>query len=81
MIINTFIKIQKIQLTKSQKNWLGKNIARCYYSRFPNSELKKVSISENGCKMEVIDYPKNFLESDYVKNIIKRFIKKNVVKN
>jgi len=81
MILNTFIKTQKLELTKSQKSWLGKNIIRCYHSRFPNSELKKVSISENGCKMDVIDYPKDFLQSDYVHKIVKRFIKKNVSKN
>jgi hypothetical protein len=30
--------------------------------------------------MEVIDYPKEFLQSDDVNKIIKRFIKKNVTK-
>jgi hypothetical protein len=67
-------------LTKTQKSWLGRNIIRCFLSKYPNAEIKKVSISENGCKMEVIDYPKDFLQSDYVNKIIKRFIKKNVLK-
>ena len=80
MILNTFIKTKKITLTKTQKSWLGRNIIRCFISRNPNFEIKKVSISENGTKMEVIDYPKDFLESEYVNKIIKRFIKKNVLK-
>ena len=80
MIINTFIKNKKLTLTKTQKSWLGRNIIRCFISKHPHSEIKKVSISENGCKMEVIDYPKEFLESEYVYNIIKRFLKKNVLK-
>lgn len=81
MILNTLVKINKLDLTKAQKSWLGKNIIRCYHSKFPNTELKKVSISENGTKMQVIDYPKDFLESDHVQKIIKRFVKKNVSKN
>jgi hypothetical protein len=80
MILNTFIKTQKLTLTKTQKSWLGRNIIRCFLSKYPNSEIKKVSISENGCKIQVIDYPREFLESDYVNKIIKRFIKKNVLK-
>ena len=80
MILNTFIKTQKLVLTKTQKSWLGRNIVRCFLSKHPNVEIKKVNISENGCKMEVIDYPKEFLQSDDVNKIIKRFIKKNVLK-
>lgn len=80
MILNTFIKTKKLTLTKTQKSWLGRNIVRCFLSRNPNVEIKKVTISENGTKMEVIDYPKDFLESEYVNRIIKRFIKKNVLK-
>jgi hypothetical protein len=80
MILNTFIKTQKLVLTKTQKSWLGRNIVRCFLSKHPNVEIKKVKISENGCKMEVIDYPKEFLQSDDVNKIIKRFIKKNVTK-
>jgi len=80
MILNTFIKTKKLTLTKTQKSWLGRNIVSCFLSRNPNVEIKKVTISENGTKMEVIDYPKDFLESEYVNKIIKRFIKKNVLK-
>ena len=80
MILNTFIKTKKLTLTKTQKSWLGRNIVRCFLSRNPNVEIKKVTISENGTKMEVIDYPKDFLESEYVSRIIKRFLNKNVLK-
>jgi hypothetical protein len=80
MILNTFIKTKKLTLNKTQKSWLGRNIIRCFISKYPNAEIKKVSISENGCKMEVIDYPKEFLQSEYVNKIIKRFLKKNVLK-
>lgn len=80
MILNTFIKTKKITLTKTQKSWLGRSIVRCFTSKYPDVEIKKVSISENGTKMEVIDYPKEFLETEAVKNIIKRFLKKNVIK-
>jgi hypothetical protein len=80
MILNTFIKNKKLTLTKTQKSWLGRNIVRCFNSKYPNAEIKKVSISEGGCKMEVIDYPREFIESNYVNNILKRFLKKNVQK-
>jgi hypothetical protein len=78
MILNTFIKNKKLTLTKTQKSWLGRNIIRCFLSKYPNTEIKKVNISENGCKMQVIDYPREFLDSELVNRIIKRFIKKNV---
>jgi hypothetical protein len=80
MILNTYLKIKNVSLTKNQKSWLGKNIIRCFLSKYPNAEIKKVSISENGFKMEVIDYPKDFLQSDSVNKIINRFLKKNVLK-
>ena len=80
MILNTFVKNKKLTLTKTQKSWLGRNIIRCFNSKYPNAEIKRVNISESGCKMEVIDYPREFLESDYVNKIIKRFLKKNVYK-
>jgi hypothetical protein len=80
MILNTYLKIKNVSLTKNQKSWLGKNIIRCFISKYPNAEIKKVSILENDCKMEVIDYPKEFLQSDSVNKIINRFLKKNVLK-
>lgn len=76
MILNTYLKTQKITLTKNQKSSLGKSIVRCFVSKYPNAEIKKVSILESDFKMEVIDYPKEFLQSDSVNKIIKRFLKK-----
>lgn len=76
MILNTFFKTRKITLSKKQKSWLGRNIVRSYKCKYPDAEIKKVNISENGCKMEVVDYPKDFLESEGVKKIIKRFMNK-----
>ena len=80
MILNIYLKLKNISLTKNQKSWLGKNIIRCFISKYPNAEIKKVSILESDCKMEVIDYPKEFLQSDSVNKIINRFLKKNVLK-
>jgi len=80
MILNTYLKLKKIILTKTEKSLLGKNIIRCFVSKYPNAEIKKVSILENDCKMQVIDYPKEFLQSDSVNKIIKRFLKKNFLK-
>ena len=78
MILNTFIKTKKLTLTKNQKSWLGQNIIRCYKSLYNDAEIKKVNISENGCKMQVVDYPKEFLESNHVRIIIKNFVKKHI---
>jgi hypothetical protein len=80
MILNTFIKKNNIILTKSQKSWLGRNIMRCYKTKHPEIELKKVNISESGCKMSVVDYPREFLETDSVKKVLNRFMNKNVLK-
>jgi hypothetical protein len=80
MILNTFFKTKQIELNKTQKSWLGRNIIRAYKSKYPDSEIKKVNISENGCKMSVIDYPKDFLESAYANRVINRFLNKYVNK-
>ena len=80
MILNTFLKKNQLTLTRSQKSWLGRSIMRCYKAKHPESEIKKVNISENGCKMSVIDYPREFLQTDSVNRIVKRFLNKNVSK-
>jgi FMN-dependent NADH-azoreductase len=80
MILNTFIKKNQLTLSKSQKSWLGRSIIRCYKAKHPDAEIKKVNISENGCKMSVIDYPREFLQTDAVNKIVKRFLNKNVSK-
>ena len=80
MILNTFLKKNQLTLTRSQKSWLGRSIMRCYKAKHPEAEIKKVNISENGCKMSVIDYPREFLQTDSVNRIVKRFLNKNVSK-
>jgi hypothetical protein len=80
MILNTFLKKNQLTLTRSQKSWLGRSIMRCYKAKHPEAEIKKVNISENGCKMSVIDYPREFLQTDSVNKIIKRFLNKNAYK-
>lgn len=80
MILNTFLKKNQLTLTRSQKSWLGRSIMRCYKAKHPEAEIKKVNISENGCKMSVIDYPREFLQTDSVNKIVKRFLNKNVSK-
>lgn len=79
MILNTFLKKKNLILNKTQKSWLGRNVMRCYKSKYPELELKKVNISEKGCKMSVVDYPREFLETESVSKILKRFINKNVI--
>jgi hypothetical protein len=78
MILNTYLKTKGLNLTKSQKSWLGQNIIRCYKSLYKDAEIKKVGISEKGCKIQVVDYPKEFLESFHVKKIVKNFTKKHI---
>lgn len=76
MILNTFLKTKKINLTAYEKKVLGRRFVSCYKSVYPDIEVNKVSISENGVKMSVIDYPKEFLESQKVNKILSRFKKK-----
>ena len=76
MILNTYIKKKQLLITRNQKCWLGKSISQCYKSLYPSNDLTKVSISENGLSMSVVDYPKDFLESKYVEKIFNNFIKK-----
>ena len=82
MILNTFLKIKEYSLTNKQKILLGKNIITCYKAINKDIEIVKVTISENGSKMLVVDYPKEFLQSNYVEKIFKRFVKKrNITKS
>jgi hypothetical protein len=76
MILNTFIKSKKLQLKRNLKVRLGKSISQCFKSKYPNETLKKVNISEKGLKLSVIDYPKDFLQSDDVSRIVNKFLDK-----
>lgn len=82
MILNTYLKKKCLLLNNTQKSWLGKSIMRCYKSINEGiTDIKKVSISQEGIKMEVVDYPNEFLESDKVVKIVKRFVKKHNIPN
>lgn len=76
MILNTFIKSKKLNLNRNLKVRLGKSISQCYKCKNPNETLKKVSISEKGLKMSVIDYPRDFLHSADVTKIVTKFLNK-----
>lgn len=76
MILNTYLKTQNVVLPTMTKAKLGINIARRYKSIYPNVELKKVRIKEGEMSLEVVDYPKDFLEQPRTKMLVKRFILK-----
>jgi len=61
MILNTYLKSKNIKLSSTKKMKLGFNLISSYRARF-NIEPTKVSIQENGEKMEVFDYPREFLK-------------------
>jgi hypothetical protein len=79
MILNTFLKKNNFILNTNQKMALGRRIASCYRSIY-NNELKRVTISENGIKMEVIDYPREFFESNKFKIVLNRYARERKIK-
>lgn len=80
MILNTYLKTKNIKLNKNKKMRLGFNLVKSYKDRF-ETELKKVTIQENGVKMGVVDYPRDFFEDERTVFLINRFLKKQKVKN
>jgi hypothetical protein len=62
----------------------GRRIVFCYNSMLQNGlisqELKKVNINENGVKMEVIDYPREFFESKNFKKVANKYFRDKKVK-
>ena len=80
MILNTFLKKHQIIFNQSQKMALGRRIASCYKTIY-KEELKRVTISEKGNKMEVNDYPREFFETNQLKKIVNRFLKERQVKH
>lgn len=80
MILNTFLKKHNIIFNQNQKMALGRRIASCYKA-INNEELKRVTINEKGNKMEVIDYPREFFESNQLKKVVNRFLKERQVKH
>lgn len=80
MILNTYLKSKNVKLKPAKKMILGLNLIKSYKARF-TEELKKVSIQENGVKMDVFDYPKSFFEDERTIFLINSFFKKYRVKN
>jgi hypothetical protein len=80
MILNTYLKSKEIKLKPAKKMMLGLNLTKSYRARF-TEELKRVPIQENGVKMEVIDYPREFFEDEKTTFIVNSFLKKHKVKN
>ena len=76
MILKTYLKKNNYVLSDREQSILGKNICRCFFSLHPNTEIKKVSIRSNEIKMEVLDYPRFFFESEHLKKVVKRFMNK-----
>lgn len=79
MILNTFLKKNNIMLHANQKMALGRRIASCYKSLY-NEEFKRVTISESGNKMEVIDYPREFFENKKFKIVVNRYCSERKIK-
>lgn len=77
MILKTYLKKHSIVLTPKQQSHLGRNVAKCFFTRNPNHPLKQVQISSNGTKMIVNDYPREFFSEKYFTDVLKRFLKKN----
>ena len=80
MILNTYLKSKEIKLKPAKKMMLGLNLTKSYRARF-TEELKRVPIQENGVKMEVIDYPREFFEDEKTIRLVNNFLKKHKVIN
>jgi hypothetical protein len=78
MILNTYLKSKNIKINPKQKMNLGKNLVSSFKAKMDENliELKKVTIQENGVKMQVIDYPREFFTDKNTEKIINRFLKK-----
>jgi len=80
MILNTFLKKNQVVLNQTQKMALGRRIASCYKTLY-KEEFKRVTISESGLKMEVIDYPRDFFDSNKFKVVFNRYCRERKVKS
>jgi hypothetical protein len=80
MILNTYLKSKNLKLKPAKKMMLGFNLIKSYRARF-TEELKRVPIQENGVKMEVFDYPREFFEDEKTIRLVNNFLKKHKVIN
>ena len=72
MILNTFFKKHNIVLDTEEKSMFGRRVSSCYRA-LCKEEVKFVSISENGIKMNVIDYSRSFFDTKQFKKIANRY--------
>ena len=80
MILNTYLKSKNLKLKPAKKMILGLNLIKSYRARF-TEDLKKVPIQENGIKMEVFDYPREFFDNEKTIRLINSFLRKHRVIN
>lgn len=77
MILNTYLKSFDVKIALNHKKYLGINLVRSFKTRYPERELKKVRIKEEGESFEVYDYPKDFLYSESTLNLVRRFLRRS----
>jgi len=84
MILNSFLKGNKVFLNNTQKMAFGRRVISCYKTMKINGlidiELKKVNISENGVKMEVYDYPREFFQTKNFKRVANKYFREKKVR-
>lgn len=79
MILNTFFKKHNIVLDTEEKSMFGRRVSSCYRALY-KEEVKFVSISENGIKMNVIDYSRSFFDTKQFKKIANRYFREKLIK-
>ncbi len=84
MILNSFLKGNKVFLNNNQKMAFGRRVISCYKTMQINGlidiELKKVNINENGVKMEVYDYPREFFQTKNFKRVANKYFREKKVR-
>jgi hypothetical protein len=84
MILNSFLKGNKVFLNNNQKMAFGRRVISCYKTMKINGlidiELKKVNINENGVKMEVYDYPREFFQTNNFKRVANKYFREKKVR-
>jgi len=84
MILNSFLKANKIMLSNVQKMAFGRRVISCYNTMkingFIDAELKKVNINENGVKMQVYDYPRDFFQTKNFKRVANKYFREKKLK-
>lgn len=77
MILNTYLKSFEVRIATKHKKFLGINLIRSFKTRYPNKEIKKVKIKEEGESFEVYDYPKDFLYDEKTLKLVRKFLNRS----